>query len=51
MRTTLNIDDELLAMVWIDSPSTRQLPFGDFAYDGEVLCHPFVIGAVACGNL
>lgn len=51
MRTTLNIDDELLAMVWIDHLRRDNRSFGDSAYDGEVLCHPFVIGEVACGNL
>jgi predicted nucleic acid-binding protein len=37
--------------VWIDHLRTGNHKFVDVLRDGGVLCHPFIIGELACGNL
>jgi predicted nucleic acid-binding protein len=39
------------ASVWIDHLRRRQSDLTKLLLDGEVLCHPFVIGELACGHL
>ncbi|MBI2909629.1 MAG: VapC toxin family PIN domain ribonuclease [Chloroflexi bacterium] len=37
--------------VWVSHLRTGDVQLGKLLNDGEVLCHPFVIGELACGNL
>jgi predicted nucleic acid-binding protein len=37
--------------VWIDHLRNGNSRLEDLLVDGKVLCHPFVIGELACGNL
>jgi predicted nucleic acid-binding protein len=37
--------------VWVDHFRTPHHPLAALLEDGEVLCHPFVIGELACGHL
>ncbi|MBN1780081.1 type II toxin-antitoxin system VapC family toxin [bacterium] len=37
--------------VWIDHLRNMNDQLVDLLNDGEVFCHPFIIGELACGNL
>ena len=37
--------------VWIDHLRTANSRLEDLLLEGGVLCHPFVLGELACGNL
>ncbi len=37
--------------VWIDHFRATNRRLAELLVDGHVLCHPFVIGELACGNL
>jgi len=37
--------------VWVSYLRTDDIHLRDLLLDGEVLCHPFVVGELACGNL
>ena len=37
--------------VWIDHLRTGNQKLADVLNDGGVLCHPFIIGELACGNI
>lgn len=37
--------------VWVDHFRRGNLALTALLGDGEVLCHPFIIGELACGNL
>jgi predicted nucleic acid-binding protein len=37
--------------VWVDHLRTRSDSLADLLEAGEVVCHPFVIGELACGSL
>ena len=37
--------------VWVEHLKTGSVTVQAFLQDGQVLCHPFVIGELACGNL
>ena len=37
--------------IWIDHLRRANSRLGQLLLDGEVLCHPFVMGELACGSL
>ncbi len=37
--------------VWVDHLRARNPRLSSFLRDGQVICHPFVVGELACGNL
>jgi len=37
--------------LWISHLRDGNAKFGHFLNDGEVVCHPFIIGELACGNI
>jgi predicted nucleic acid-binding protein len=37
--------------VWIDHLRTRNARLRELLVNGEVVCHPFVIGELACGQI
>lgn len=37
--------------VWIDHLRRNNAELANLLNDGDVVCHPFVIGELACGNL
>ena len=37
--------------VWIDHLRTGSQRLADYLNEGGVLCHPFIIGELACGNI
>jgi predicted nucleic acid-binding protein len=37
--------------VWIDHLRQKNHPLREVLFDDQVLCHPFVIGELACGHL
>jgi predicted nucleic acid-binding protein len=37
--------------VWVDHFRVADTRLGELLLDAQVLCHPFVIGELACGNL
>ena len=37
--------------VWVDHFSRRNDALADLLGDSQVLCHPFIVGELACGNL
>ena len=37
--------------VWVDHLRVGDARLADLLRDGQVLCHPFVVGELACGNL
>lgn len=37
--------------VWVDHLRARNARINSLLQDGQVICHPFVVGELACGNL
>ncbi len=37
--------------VWVDHLRVADLRLAELLLDGQVLCHPFVVGELACGSL
>lgn len=37
--------------VWVSFLREGNVELGNLLNDGEVICHPFIIGELACGNL
>ena len=37
--------------VWVSHLRHGNKDLQDLLYDGEVVCHPFIVGELACGNL
>jgi len=37
--------------VWVDHLRARNARLNSLLQDGQVICHPFVVGELACGNL
>ncbi|MCF7849185.1 MAG: type II toxin-antitoxin system VapC family toxin [Kiritimatiellales bacterium] len=37
--------------IWIDHFQSGSKKLSEFLQGGEVFCHPFIIGELACGNL
>jgi len=37
--------------VWIDHPRDGNSHLTELLNNGEVLCHPFIVGEISCGNL
>jgi predicted nucleic acid-binding protein len=37
--------------VWVDHLRTADARLAELLRDGQVLCHPFIVGELACGNL
>jgi predicted nucleic acid-binding protein len=37
--------------VWVDHLRARDARLNSLLQDGQVICHPFVVGELACGNL
>ena len=36
--------------VWVDHLRARNARLNSLLQDGQVICHPFVVGELACGN-
>jgi predicted nucleic acid-binding protein len=37
--------------VWVEHFRRGKIGLDSLLYDGQVICHPFIVGELACGNL